>query len=232
MTKSTAQQAAQDSRRPVICLGDSHTRGFYGASWLNILRPQFPHLRFINAGHDGETSEAIAARLPPLLESHPDPAAVLIFSGSNDCIAQESEQLQAWYKSQFRLSQHCSEQYALDNLDKMLQLVQEKAPAAKVIVLNGEGAMHACNEIRAAHCMEQHFFLHCGRCTAQNSAAHRTPGSNLQVLQPPWCMALTSPVASQPVCMCSHPPSCSPSAVVMFIPAACAGRRDQPTCTG
>jgi hypothetical protein len=57
---------------------------------------------------------------------------VLIFSGSNDCIAQESEQLQAWYKSKFRLSQTCSEQYALDNLDKMLQLVQEKAPAAKV----------------------------------------------------------------------------------------------------
>ena len=148
MAKSTAQQAAQDSRRPVICLGDSHTRGFYGASWLNLLRPQFPHLRFINAGHDGETSEAIAARLPPLLESHPDPAAVLIFSGSNDCIAQESEQLQAWYKSFCRLSRYCSEQFALENLDRMLQLVQEKAPAAKVSLHASDWVKQSCRGTR------------------------------------------------------------------------------------
>lgn len=127
-------QSTPDSadRRPVICLGDSHTRGFYGASWLNLLRPQFPQLRFINAGHDGEPSESIAARLPALLEAHPNPAAVLLFSGSNDCIAQENEQLQAWYKSLFRLTQPCSKRYALDNLERMLALVQDKAPAAKV----------------------------------------------------------------------------------------------------
>lgn len=126
------QQA--DQRRPVICLGDSHTRGFYGASWLNLLRPQFPHLRFINAGHDGEPSESIAARLPGLLKAHPDPAAVIIFSGSNDCIAQEQQGLQDYYKWNFRTSQYCSEQNALDNMEKMLQMVQKEAPKAKVCV--------------------------------------------------------------------------------------------------
>ena len=126
----TTQPAAE--RRPVICLGDSHTRGFYGASWLNLLRPQFPHLRFINAGNDGEPSELIAARLPGLLEAHPDPAAITILSGSNDCIAQAHQGLQDYYKYYFRVTKPCTEQYALDNMEKMLQLVQEKAPNAKV----------------------------------------------------------------------------------------------------
>lgn len=137
MQSMTSKRVADDSsaaaqRRPVIALGDSHTRGFYGASWLRLLRPQFPHLQFINAGHDGEPSYSIAARLPALLEAHPDPAAVLIFSGSNDCIAQESEDLQWYYKHMFRLPEPCSEQTALQNVEKKVELVQQQAPKAKV----------------------------------------------------------------------------------------------------
>jgi lysophospholipase L1-like esterase len=138
--QATAAPAQQ--RRTVICLGDSHTRGFLGASWINLLRPQFPQLRFINAGNDGEPSERILARLPGLLKAHPDPAAVLIFSGSNDCIAQETEDLQQYYKWWFWLSQRCSQQYALDNKQQMLQMVQEKAPQAKVSPAAAHAAMH------------------------------------------------------------------------------------------
>lgn len=132
-TKAAAgDSAAKAQRRSVIALGDSHTRGFYGASWLNILRPQFPNLQIINAGHDGEPSHSIAARLPALLKTHPDPAAVLIFAGSNDCIAQESEDLQWYYKQMFRLPELCSEQTALQNVEKMVEMVQQQAPKAKV----------------------------------------------------------------------------------------------------
>jgi lysophospholipase L1-like esterase len=134
MTSKTAagDSSASAERRPVIALGDSHTRGFYGASWLRVLRPQFPHLKFINAGHDGEPSHSIAARLPALLKANPDPAAVLIFAGSNDCIAQESEDLQWYYKRMFRLPELCSEQTALQNVEKMVEMAQQQAPKAKV----------------------------------------------------------------------------------------------------
>lgn len=136
MASQKAAPAAASSqpaeRQAVIFLGDSHTRGFYGASWLRLLKPKFPHLQFVNAGNDGEPSESIAARLPGLLAAHPDPAAVFIFSGSNDCIAQQQQALQDYYKFMFRLSQYCSEQYALDNIEKMLVLVQKQAPKAKV----------------------------------------------------------------------------------------------------
>jgi phage terminase large subunit GpA-like protein len=57
---------------------------------------------------------------------------VLILSGSNDCIAQETEDLQQYYRWWFWLSQHCSQQYALDNMKQMVQMVQEEAPKAKV----------------------------------------------------------------------------------------------------
>lgn len=124
--------AGAEQRRAVICLGDSHTRGFYGGSWLKLLRAQFPHLRFVNAGNDGEPSASIAARLPALLQAYPNPAAVTIFSGSNDCIAQGSWQLGEYYRRKFGVSQ-CSEQQALDNLEDMLQLVHKEAPNAKVI---------------------------------------------------------------------------------------------------
>lgn len=141
LTHMASQQAAPAAassqpglaeRQAVIFLVDSHTRGFYGASWLRLLKPQFPHLHFVNAGNDGEPSESIAARLPGLLAAHPDPAAVFIFSGSNDCIAQQTQDLQDYYKRTFRLSQYCSEQYALDKVEEMLQLVQKQAPKAKV----------------------------------------------------------------------------------------------------
>lgn len=136
------QATATAERRTVICLGDSHTHGFLGASWINLLRPQFPQLRFVNAGIDGEPSERILARLPGLLKAHPDPAAVLIFSGSNDCIAQETEDLQQYYKWWFWLSQRCSQQHALANIEEMLQMVQDKAPKAKVSDIAAPAAVH------------------------------------------------------------------------------------------
>jgi hypothetical protein len=58
-------QAQAAERRTVICLGDSHTRGFYGASWLRLLRPKLRHLRFVNAGQScGDPGPVSAAELP------------------------------------------------------------------------------------------------------------------------------------------------------------------------
>jgi lysophospholipase L1-like esterase len=120
------------TKRTVVCLGDSHTRGRLGASWINLLSQRLPKLQFINAGRDGEPSERILGRLPGLLRAHPDPAAVLVLSGSNDCIGQETEGLQSYYRWCFWLAQSLSQQAALSNADRMLQMLREQAPNAKV----------------------------------------------------------------------------------------------------
>lgn len=132
------QQHSTTSRtkRRVLCLGDSHTRGRLGASWIDLLSQRLPQLQFINAGRDGEPSERILGRLPGLLRAHPDPAAVLVLSGSNDCIGQETAGLQQYYRWCFWLAQPLSQQAALSNADRMLQMLREQAPNAKVIVIN------------------------------------------------------------------------------------------------
>jgi lysophospholipase L1-like esterase len=101
--------------------------------FLPAATPQQQHQRW--AGNDGEPSPTILARLPALLAAHPAPAAVTIFSGSNDCIAQESASLQRVYSWRFGLQQPCSEQGALDNALAMVEMVRQQAPQAKVRVL-------------------------------------------------------------------------------------------------
>jgi hypothetical protein len=116
----------------VICLGDSHTHGFWGSCWVRTLQQQLPHLRFINAGVDGQPTASIMRRLPGLLRAHPNPAAVTILAGSNDVIAQQSRQLQRFYAFTHGAREPCSEAQALDNVAQMVQLVRQQAPGAKV----------------------------------------------------------------------------------------------------
>lgn len=149
------QHRSTGAKRTVICLGDSHTRGWLGASWVGLLALRLPQLQFINAGRDGEPSERILGRLPGLLRAHPDPAAVLLLSGSNDCIAQETAGLQQYYRWCKWLTQPCSEQHVLSNADRMLQMLREQAPNAKV----GDGRASAA--VSAVHHQTQHASATC-----------------------------------------------------------------------
>eukprot|EP00775_Hariotina_reticulata_P008118 gene8118-8312_t len=119
----------------VICLGDSHTRGVLGASWFTILTERHKQLQFVNAGVDGETSECIKLRLQPLLQQFPDPAAVILFAGSNDNIAMNNAQMQ-WYYKVCHGSNTCSFPFYEANMRSMLDMLQQQAPSSKVFLIS------------------------------------------------------------------------------------------------
>lgn len=190
---SMQQQQHSTTKRTVICLGDSHTRGWLGASWVGLLALRLPQLQFINAGRDGEPSERILGRLPGLLRAHPDPAAVLLLSGSNDCIAQETAGLQQYYRWCKWLTQPCSEQHALSNADRMLHMLREQAPNAKV----GDGRVADSHHCAVYHQTRRHAsatwpsschtctHAHLSSCCDHNCTTHRNAPMQVIVINLP-----------------------------------------------
>lgn len=119
--------------RAVLFLGDSHTKGQLGGSFVTKLQKLVgkQDLQLLAYGINGETTESIGRRVWPILQQHPQPAAVFILPGSNDCLAREHPALQVFYNWAFRLSSPCSLQSSLDNVRDMIDRIRQQAPSAK-----------------------------------------------------------------------------------------------------
>lgn len=120
------------SKRLVLCIGDSHTHGTAGSSFVQRLAHHHKHLQFVASGVNGEPSESMAKRLPKVLQQYPKPAAVVIMVGSNDCIEQESWVLHWFYKLLFRISQRATKEPFVKNVSSMVETVKFTCPDAKV----------------------------------------------------------------------------------------------------
>ncbi len=78
------------TRRRVVCLGDSITRGQLSVDYLAMLsgRKSLAEFEFTNAGVNGELTENVLRRLDAVIELQPEMVTVLI--GSNDVNASMS----------------------------------------------------------------------------------------------------------------------------------------------
>jgi lysophospholipase L1-like esterase len=71
----------------ILCLGDSHTRGFYGSDWVSMLQGELgPNVTLVRAGVDGQLARNIAERTPRAL-ADATPTAAVVFAGTNDALA-------------------------------------------------------------------------------------------------------------------------------------------------
>lgn len=158
------------STRPVLFIGDSHTKGQLGGSFVTALEELLHRddLQLLPYGVNGETTESIAKRVQPLLRKHPNPAAVFILPGSNDCLAREHPALQKVYNFYFQLSRPCTLESSLDNVKSMIERINQDAPQAKVRCVS------TCMRHVSARCPGQHavqcycstsavFYSHCCR---------------------------------------------------------------------
>jgi lysophospholipase L1-like esterase len=69
--------------KTLVCFGDSLTEGTIGASYIDILRPQLPGVRVVNAGINGDTVLNLLRRFErDVLPQRPD--VVVVFVGLND----------------------------------------------------------------------------------------------------------------------------------------------------
>ena len=69
----------------VLCLGDSLTHGRIGHDWVADLRARHPEWHVVNAGINGQVTWQMLQRVDELLAL--EPAAVLLLTGCNDCMA-------------------------------------------------------------------------------------------------------------------------------------------------
>jgi lysophospholipase L1-like esterase len=77
----------------ILCLGDSHTRGFYGSDWVSMLQRELPSARLVRRGVDGQLARNIAARCPAALAdaaANSTLAGVVLFCGTNDTLCASS----------------------------------------------------------------------------------------------------------------------------------------------
>jgi lysophospholipase L1-like esterase len=103
-----------------------------GSSFVWRLAKNNPHLQFRACGVNGMPSESMAARLPKLLCRYPNPAAVLIMAGSNDCLEQQCWSLHWVYRLGFWISRPATQDAFVDNMARMVQTVERTCPKAKV----------------------------------------------------------------------------------------------------
>src|SRR5215469_12221579 len=90
------------TKRLVVCAGDSITRGQSSANWVDILQSRFAAdgYQFVNAGIDGDSAWNVLQRIDDVVRCQPD--AVTLQVGSNDVAATSG----TWQEKMYRRLQH------------------------------------------------------------------------------------------------------------------------------
>jgi lysophospholipase L1-like esterase len=86
----------------ILCLGDSHTRGFYGSDWVSMLQRELGQgTTLVRRGVDGQLARNIAARTARGVADANATAplsSVILFCGTNDTLAASSTDWQTLHE--------------------------------------------------------------------------------------------------------------------------------------
>ena len=123
------------TKRLVLCAGDSITRGQSSANWVDILQRQFAAdgYQFVNAGIDGDPAWNVLQRIDDVVRCQPD--AVTLQVGSNDVAAASG----TWQEKVYRRQQHLPRTPTLgwytDCVDEILTRLRTRT-SARIAVLD------------------------------------------------------------------------------------------------
>lgn len=125
----------------ILCLGDSHTRGFYGSDWVYMLQAELGRdVKLVRAGVDGQLVRNIGARAAKALADAQGKggnslAAVVLFCGTNDALACCSPD---WRQFHERTTRHVlpGEQVSADSFEADVRRVVALALVAAVAPLS------------------------------------------------------------------------------------------------
>ena len=116
----------------IALLGDSHTHGHVGYSWVNQLRNSCQG-SFVNAGVNGELAWNALQRLPSVLALKPQ--VIILLIGSNDVMGCFNAQDGQFYVQQHKLPQLPSEQFFQDNMRALLRQLEQSGVNCAVCTL-------------------------------------------------------------------------------------------------
>lgn len=134
----------------LLFVGDSHTEGLLGASWVALLQSQLAGARLVNAGFGGLTAGSIASRLPRVLLQHPSPPALVVLGGTNDVLAACVSNWATFYRYVMRQSAALTADDYTSRMRSILDQVAAAAPACRTFVVTippiGDDVTSAVNE--------------------------------------------------------------------------------------
>jgi acyl-CoA thioesterase I len=123
------------TKRLVVCAGDSITRGQSSANWVDILQRRFAAdgYQFVNAGIDGDPAWNVLQRVDDVVRCQPD--AVTLQAGTNDVAATSG----TWQEKMYWRLQHMPQAPALgwytECADEILTRLQSQT-SARIAVLD------------------------------------------------------------------------------------------------
>ena len=156
------------TKRLVVCAGDSITRGQNSANWVDILQRRFAAdgYQFVNAGMDGDPAWNVLQRVDDIVRCQPD--AITLQVGSNDVAAASGTWQERIYGRRQHLPQAPTLGWYTECVEEILGRLQSQT-SARIAVLDipmiGEDLTsdvnrrvdsynHALRRAAAAHAVE------------------------------------------------------------------------------
>jgi acyl-CoA thioesterase I len=123
------------TKRLVVCAGDSLTRGQSSANWVDILQRRFAGdgYQFVNAGMDGDPAWSVLQRIDDVIRCQPD--AVTLQAGGNDVAATFGTWQEKMYWRQQHIPQAPTLGWYTECVDEILSRLQSQT-SARIAVLD------------------------------------------------------------------------------------------------
>lgn len=117
-----------DSRKVVVCVGDSITHGTVSVNYVDMLQERLgEEYVFVNAGINGELAWNLNQRVDQVIACNPDYVTILI--GTNDANASMNEKSSKRYMKDMGLPRKPDMQWYGANLEKLVNTLKSKTNA-------------------------------------------------------------------------------------------------------
>lgn len=123
-----------ETRKVVVCAGDSITHGFVSANYVDLLRARFAPegYEFVNAGINGNLAYNVRQRLDDIIACKPDFVTLLV--GTNDVNATLSDELEKMYRKQQGIPEKPTLDFYRQNVETIINRLQAETDAKIAII--------------------------------------------------------------------------------------------------
>jgi lysophospholipase L1-like esterase len=129
------RQKIDNSKKTLVCFGDSNTHGNVSYNWVSDLGVIFPDLQILNAGVNSDLTYSLLQRIDDVIACQPDFITILV--GTNDVGAIVSQELESSFKQIGRIPKEMKPDFDLFKINyQEIILRLKQATKAKIAVIS------------------------------------------------------------------------------------------------
>jgi lysophospholipase L1-like esterase len=137
-----------NSKKTVVCFGDSNTHGNVSYNWVDELITQLPDYQLINAGRNSDLTYTLVNRIDSVIACKPQFITILI--GTNDVNSTMSKSLEKRYQKIGRINRNIHPDFEgfKHNYRKIITELKTKTQAKIALMslpIMGENLIHSAN---------------------------------------------------------------------------------------